>query len=198
MSTAPMFGGSVTTTSSSSEFGDDVIIKGNIYLDGDICQSKEKMAGKKSNDNDIEVEVVDNGFMAKIGPKTFVFSNLDELDKWMKDNFSNPKEAKKTIREAKGLTKPQQDLLDTFEKLSIPKPIIAPQPLVSWEQPMGNSIGTTTTYPTVDYNTTTTSGGTDDYNTTTSSSDMQSGLERLGQKKGILGSLFGKKTKEKK
>ena len=144
-----------------TEFGGEVLFKGDIYLEGDVYQRKEKMESKKSDVNDVEIEVVDNGFMAKIGPKTFVFSDLGQLDDWMKNNFSTPEEAKKTIREAKGVSKQQQDLLDAFEKidLNIPNMPQIPHPNPTsfpWAQPTFGGTGTVT-YPTYGDNTYTSS-----------------------------------------
>jgi len=51
---------------------------------------------------DIELEVVDNGFVAKIGDKTFVFGDIDAVDEWIKDNFGTPTKARKSIKSIKG------------------------------------------------------------------------------------------------
>lgn len=75
---------------------------------------------KQKESHDIEIEVVDNGFVATVGAKTFVFSGLSQLDDWIKKNFNTPKNAKKTVKKANGLTETQDKLIDEFEKINIP------------------------------------------------------------------------------
>ena len=51
--------------------------------------------------NDIEIEVVDNGYIAKIGKKVFVFSSLDDLDSWIIDTFKSPSSLRKLLKRSK-------------------------------------------------------------------------------------------------
>jgi hypothetical protein len=104
----------------------DLKIKGNIFLEGDIYQDEDKVSTKEKEDHDVEIEVVDNGFLGRIGPKTFVFSDLEQLNEWVEENFKTPEHAKETVRKANGRTKEQEDLLDAFRKLEFPK--IDPMP----------------------------------------------------------------------
>lgn len=125
-----------------SEFNGDVVINGRLIIDGDIYQKDDKCDMNKEDTHDTEIEVVDNGFMVSIGDRTYVFSDLDELDKWMLENFKTPKKAKKTVREASGMTQAQKDMLQGFEKLTRnpstqPYDNLNPQ---QWGNPFGDSV----------------------------------------------------------
>jgi len=47
---------------------------------------------------DIEIEVVENGFIAKCGTKNYVFSDLRSLDSWIKDNLSTPEDGSAFVK----------------------------------------------------------------------------------------------------
>jgi len=80
---------------------------------------------------DIEIEVVDNGFTAKVGDKTFVFEDLSKLDDWIKENFGTPKKAKKTIKDIKGIDKP--NMIDKWTDIDkFVNPIIQPNIQPQW------------------------------------------------------------------
>lgn len=167
------FGSTDIGVSDHTEFIGDVKITGNILLDGDMYQHEDKVTTKKKQNNDVEIEVVDNGFLARIDKKHFVFSDIDQLDEWIKTNFKTPEEAKKTVREAKGLTKLQDDALDAFKKIDFTQPIIQPiQPFAPYTRYPQSTWDTGTTYVTNNTSNTTKSG------------------------QSFMNKLFGKKRKE--
>lgn len=61
-----------------------------IYTDLTTCYSRKQ-------EHDIEIEVVDNGFLASIEGRKYIFSTIDELDNWIDENFKTPEQAKKNI-----------------------------------------------------------------------------------------------------
>jgi len=52
-------------------------------------------------EHDIDIQVVDNGFIVVIGTKSFVFSELDSLDNWIEEHFKTPEISNETIRKTK-------------------------------------------------------------------------------------------------
>jgi hypothetical protein len=73
---------------------------GSMFVDGDV-EINGKLTVKdpemEDNKHDIVIDVADNGFIARIGNNNYVFSDLDELDKWVQENFKTPKKARETV-----------------------------------------------------------------------------------------------------
>ncbi len=87
-------------------------------IDVNICHKyKDKELEMDTEKHDIIVDVVDNGFMASIGNRKYVFGNLDELDDWISENLETPSKARKTVSDSKDITKIQEDLIRSFEKM---------------------------------------------------------------------------------
>ena len=49
----------------------------------------------------MELDVVDNGYIAKIGKRIFIFETLDKLNEWFDENFKSPECAKRVIKKIK-------------------------------------------------------------------------------------------------
>ena len=76
-------------------------VNGNIILSGSIVPKEEEKMEQTQVNHDIEINVVDNGFSATIGNRSYVFSDLDELDKWINENFKTPKAGREHINSIK-------------------------------------------------------------------------------------------------
>ena len=76
-------------------------VDGNIIISGDILTKDKRKMKQEHITHDIEINVVDNGFSATIGSRSYVFSDLDELDKWINENFKNPKAGREHINSIK-------------------------------------------------------------------------------------------------
>ena len=69
-----------------------------VYIDPDFSitsQDKEETVEPKKDN--ITIEVADNGFIAKIGDRSYVFSDLDSLDGWINENLKTPKKGKEFV-----------------------------------------------------------------------------------------------------
>jgi len=150
MSTGDFNDCSLTTSTGNGILGDittgtttsDITVTGNVFLTGDMYQRSNKASNKMELIHDVEIEVVDNGFLVNMGDNTLVFSDLESLDKWLTENFKSLESAKKLLRKSKDMTKQQQDILDAFKKVELPTlptipgvPMPSTPPTQPWTEP---------------------------------------------------------------
>jgi len=104
-------------TSPQTSITGDVKIGGSLYLDGSMYQATAREVNPPGPPvkHDVYIEVVDNGYLICIGPRASVFTDMESVENWIRENLNTPEKAKDNIMKARGINKTQQGLLDALK-----------------------------------------------------------------------------------